>query len=106
MIREIIDIDVELISINIPPKTSLWKNPKAFASVFPQLVFEEDKPIYEKVREVGVLERIAQVALQVSGSTSIFDLKFCSEIHICLPFSERGGFDLVEGKEQNFSSEV
>ena len=48
-IRETIDIDVEPISINIPPKTSLWKNPKAFALVFSQLVFEEDKPIYEKV---------------------------------------------------------
>ena len=58
-IRETIDIDVEPISINIPPKTSLWKNPKYFAPVCPQLVFEEDKPIYEKVGEVGVLERTA-----------------------------------------------
>ena len=99
-IREKIDIDVESISIDFLPKTSLWKNPKAFASVLPHLVFEEDKPIYEKVREIGVLEHTAQVALQVSDSTFIpYFENFCSKIRTCLSFLERGGFDLAKGEE-------
>ena len=73
--RETIDIDIEPISIDCPPKALLWKNPKAFALGLPQLVFEEDKPIYEKVGEIGVLERTAQVALQVSGSIFISNIK-------------------------------
>ena len=63
--RKTIDLDVEPIFVGFPPKTSLWKNPDAFASIFPQLILEADRPVYEKLGEVGVLERTAQLALQV-----------------------------------------
>ena len=33
--RETIDVDAEPIAVSLPSKTSLWKNPDAFASVFP-----------------------------------------------------------------------
>ena len=56
-------MDVEPISVSFPSKTSLWKNPDAFASVFPQLILEADRPAYETLGEVGVLERTAQLAL-------------------------------------------
>ena len=56
---------------NFSPTTSLWKNPNAFTLVFPQLVFEEDQPVYEKLEEIGVLEHTAQVALQVNVSSII-----------------------------------
>ena len=63
--RETIDVDVEPTSVSFPSKTSLWRNPDAFASVFPQLILEPNRPVYEKLGEVGVLERTAQIALQV-----------------------------------------
>lgn len=63
--REIIDADVEPTAISFPSKTSLWKNPDAFGSMFPQLVLKADRPVYEKLGEIGVLERTAQLALQV-----------------------------------------
>ena len=63
--RETIDVDVEPTSVSFPAKTSLWKNPDAFASVFPQLILEADRPVYENLGEVGVLERTAQLALLV-----------------------------------------
>ena len=69
-------MDVEPISVSFPPKTLLWKNPKAFASVLPQLVFEEDQLVYEKVGEIVILERTAQSALRVSGCIYVSDLKF------------------------------
>ena len=67
-----------------------------FALVLPQLVFEEDQLANEKVREIGVLEHTAQVALQVSCCIYVSDLKFCSEFHIFLSSSERGYLNLVE----------
>ena len=63
--RETIDVDVEPTPVSLPSKVSLWKDPDAFASVFPQLILEADRPVYEKLGEVGVLERPAQLALQV-----------------------------------------
>ena len=64
-LRETIDVDVEPTPVSLPSKVSLWKDPDAFASVFPQLILEADRPVYEKLGEVGVLERTAQLALQV-----------------------------------------
>ena len=61
--RETIDVDVEPTSVNFPSKTSLWKNPDAFATMLPQLVLEADQPVYERLGEVRILERTAQVAL-------------------------------------------
>ena len=63
--RETIDVDVEPTPVSLPSRASLWKDPDAFASVFPQLILEADRPVYEKLGEVGVLERTAQLALQV-----------------------------------------
>ena len=63
VIREPIDVDVELVFVCFPPKTSLWKNPEAFAPVFSQLVLEEDQPIYESLREISILEHSAQMTL-------------------------------------------
>ena len=65
MRRETINVDVEPTSVSFPSKISLWKNPDAFAAMFPQLVLEADRPVYERLGEVGILERTAQVALQV-----------------------------------------
>ena len=64
--REPIDVDAEPLSISLPPKTSLWKNPDALTPVFPKLVLEEDQPVYERLGEISILERLAQMALQVS----------------------------------------
>ena len=72
--RETIDIDVEPTPVSFPSKISLWKNPDAFASVFPQLVLEADQPVYEKLGEVGILERTSQVALQVIVLLEVFVL--------------------------------
>ena len=63
--RETINVDVEPTSVSFPSKTSLWKSPDAFASVFPQLILDADRPVYENLGNVGVLERTAQLALQV-----------------------------------------
>ena len=60
---------VEPISINLPPKTSLWKNLGVFTPVCSQLVLEEDQPIYERLGEINILERSAQLALRVSVYT-------------------------------------
>ena len=64
--RESIDVDIGPLSVIFPPKTSLWKNPCAFTPVFPQFVLEEDQPIYERLGEISILERSAQMTLQVS----------------------------------------
>ena len=63
MRRETIDVDIEHTSVSFPSKTSLWKNPDAFTSVFSQLILEADLLVYEKLGDVGVLERTAQLAL-------------------------------------------
>ena len=64
-------MDVESISVIFLPKTSLWKNCNVFALVLPQLVFEEDQPIYEKLEEIDILEHMAHVALQVNVCITI-----------------------------------
>ena len=73
--RGIIEVDVDSVSVNFPLGTSLWKNPKAFALVFPQLVLEEDQPVYEKVGMIGVLECTTQMALQVSSCIYVSGFK-------------------------------
>ena len=70
--RETIDVDVEPTFVNFLSKTSLWKNPDAFTAVLPQLVLEADRPVYERLSEVGILECTAQVALQVKTLLEIF----------------------------------
>ena len=72
--RETIDVNIEPNSVSFPSKISLWKNPDAFASVFPQLVLEANRPVYEKLGEVGILERTAQVTLQVRVLSEVFIL--------------------------------
>ena len=64
--KETIDVYVDPISVGFPSKTLLWKNPDAFAQVLPRLVFEADQPIYEKLREIRILECTAHVTLQVN----------------------------------------
>ena len=52
-------MDVTPTSVNFPSKTSLRKNPDAFAVVLHQLVLEVDRPVYKRLGEVGILERTA-----------------------------------------------
>ena len=52
--RKPINVDVEPLSVSFLLKTSLWKNLDAFALVFPQLVLEEDQPIYERLGEINI----------------------------------------------------
>ena len=54
-----IDVDAEPLSISFPPKTSLWKDPNAFALVFPKLLLEEDQPIHERLGKISILEHSA-----------------------------------------------
>ena len=79
-------MDAEPITINLPPKTSLWKNLSAFASVCSQLVLENDQPIYERFRESDILERSAQLAPQVSIYTKYLGMKFQFKISNFLLF--------------------
>ena len=64
---ELVDVDVEPHMISLPSRASLWKNPSVFAPLCSQLVLEEDQPIYEQFGESDCLERLAQLALQVSS---------------------------------------
>ena len=64
-------MDVVPLSIALPTKTSLWKNPSAFTSICSQLVLEEDQPHYEKLGESNILECVAKLTLQVSICTNL-----------------------------------